>query len=111
MNEAGRQKSTKLSEILVKSETDLLGEWIQAQSGNLNSRTVSLIGESALREQSREFLASLRDALGKGAGSDITGPEWSPVREFLSDISQSRAKRGFTPAETALFVFSLKQPL
>jgi rsbT co-antagonist protein RsbR len=33
------------------------------------------------------------------------------VRELLSEISASRATLGFSPRETALFVFSLKQPL
>jgi rsbT co-antagonist protein RsbR len=33
------------------------------------------------------------------------------VRELLTDLSRSRAGRGFTPTETATFVFSLKEPL
>jgi rsbT co-antagonist protein RsbR len=30
---------------------------------------------------------------------------------MLADISRSRALRGFSPSETASFIFSLKQPL
>jgi rsbT co-antagonist protein RsbR len=33
------------------------------------------------------------------------------TREFLADLSRSRVKQGFTPSETAVFVFSLKEPL
>jgi rsbT co-antagonist protein RsbR len=33
------------------------------------------------------------------------------VRELLDRISESRAEQGFTPSETATFVFSLKEPL
>jgi len=33
------------------------------------------------------------------------------VRERLSELSQARARQGFSPSETATFVFSLKQPL
>jgi rsbT co-antagonist protein RsbR len=33
------------------------------------------------------------------------------VRAFLADMSAHRARQGFTPVETATFVFSLKQPL
>ncbi|HUN99147.1 MAG TPA: RsbRD N-terminal domain-containing protein, partial [Bradyrhizobium sp.] len=36
---------------------------------------------------------------------------FAPLREFLGDISRSRAVQGFSPSETATFVFSLKQPL
>jgi rsbT co-antagonist protein RsbR len=42
---------------------------------------------------------------------DINAPVWDETREFLSGISRSRAHQGFSPAETAIFVFSLKQPL
>ena len=30
---------------------------------------------------------------------------------MLADLSETRARQGFTPSETATFVFSLKQPL
>jgi rsbT co-antagonist protein RsbR len=33
------------------------------------------------------------------------------VRAFLAEMSTQRARQGFTPVETAMFVFSLKQPL
>ena len=33
------------------------------------------------------------------------------MRDILAGISRSRARQGFTPTETATFVFSLKQPL
>src|SRR5262249_23692953 len=46
-----------------------------------------------------------------GSSTDIMAPEWANVRELLNELSRSRARQGFTPAETATFVFSLKQPL
>lgn len=54
-------------------------------------------------------------ALGQGVehGSlrDPKGPAWSQMSEFLTDLSQRRAEEGSTPTETAMFVFSFKQPL
>jgi rsbT co-antagonist protein RsbR len=41
----------------------------------------------------------------------MAGPAWDFVREFLTGISRSRALQGFSPSETATFVFSLKQPV
>jgi rsbT co-antagonist protein RsbR len=38
-------------------------------------------------------------------------PEWGQVREILTGLSRSRAQHGFTPSETAMIIFSLKQPL
>src|SRR5262249_3502315 len=58
----------------------------------------------------REFLALLRHALATG-GVDVQHPAFERVRERLGDISRSRALQGFSPSETATFVFSLKQPL
>ena len=45
------------------------------------------------------------------AATDVSGPAWDGVREQLTELSRSRATRGFTPTETATFVFSLKEPL
>ena len=34
-----------------------------------------------------------------------------PTREVLSEVSRARGQQGFSPSETASFVFSLKEPL
>ncbi len=46
-----------------------------------------------------------------GRFDDITGAEWTTMRELLEDFSRARATQGFSASETAVFVFSLKQPL
>ena len=69
-----------------------------------------LLKENELREQSREFLKSFIDAAQAGT-EDVNAPSWKPAKEVLSSISRSRATQGFSPSETAMFVFSLKQPL
>jgi hypothetical protein len=51
------------------------------------------------------------EIIGGGNLTDITAPDWEPMRDFLAGISRSRATGNFTPTETATFVFSLKQPL
>ena len=47
----------------------------------------------------------------QSGGSDITSAPWSVARDVLGDLSRERVTQGFTPSETATFVFSLKQPL
>ncbi len=66
--------------------------------------------ETELVEQSRMLLQGIRHALETG-GTDVTGPAWSDVRELLNEMSRTRARQGFSPTETATFIFSLKQPL
>lgn len=64
-----------------------------------------------LEDQARTFLDALRRALAVGNVTDFSRPEWAQVLEFLTNLSKRRAEDGFTPTETAMFVFSLKQPL
>src|SRR5262245_32851527 len=69
------------------------------------------MNDTELQEQSHEFLGFFREALQGGDVSDVTGAAWTNTRELLGNVSRSRAQQGFSPSETATFVFSLKQPL
>ena len=69
-----------------------------------------LIKEGELREQSTQFLNLFQRALQAGEFDNFDSAVWAEVREFLSSLSRSRAKLGFSPSETAMFVFSLKEP-
>jgi rsbT co-antagonist protein RsbR len=100
----------RVARILEKHETQILSEWVDEQRKSLSSRS-ELIREEEAREQSRRMLAALRAGLGQGRTDDITAPGWSEARELLREISRSRTLLGFSPSETATFVFSLKQPL
>ena len=99
-----------LRKIIAQSQKDLLAQWVQAQLGATTLRG-DLMKESELRTQSRELLALLQASIGSGDLSQIEGSDWSAVRDFLAKVSRSRAQQGFSPAETATFVLSLKQPL
>ena len=101
---------SKLPEILREHETDILAEWMKQQLTSIGRRH-ELMKESELREQSAEFLRLLGSAAHNGNMAEIHGGSWNTVREMLARISRSRARQGFTPSETAAFVFSLKEPL
>jgi rsbT co-antagonist protein RsbR len=102
--------SSKLPEILKRHEDEILTDWMRHQ---LSSTTVrgNLIRENELREQSRAFLGSLREALESGKPNDLDGAAWSAAREFVTEMARTRARQGFTPVETATFIFSLKLPI
>jgi rsbT co-antagonist protein RsbR len=85
-----------------------LGEWIDRQTAWLGARKEH--ASSQLREQSRRFLAALGTAAATGNG-DVRSGAFAPMRELLAEISTERARQGYTPIETATFVFSLKEPL
>jgi rsbT co-antagonist protein RsbR len=103
-------RETRIPEIVQQYEAELLADWVREQLAASTLRP-DLMRESDLREQSGEFLGLLTRAIGAGDPTNMDAPEWTDVREMLASISRSRAEQGFTPSETATFVFSLKQPL
>ncbi|MGZ3391471.1 MAG: STAS domain-containing protein [Isosphaeraceae bacterium] len=99
-----------LPEVLANHEADLLADWIKEQAAGA-PRRAGTIRETELRDQSKEFLSLLKAAVKDGSLDDIKGAQWSGVRGMLTDLSRSRGVQGFSPSETASFVFSLKKPL
>src|SRR5262245_28018447 len=98
-----------IAELMSRHESDILSEWMRAQL--VDVKRSNLIDENELRRQSREFLGLLRAAVQNGVFDDISGRDWDDARRLLEDLSRSRARLGFTPTQTATFVFSLKEPL
>jgi rsbT co-antagonist protein RsbR len=98
-----------VAELVGGNEQTILPDWIELQkkAGILQTGRIT---ESELVSQSRDFLHLLRDGLAKG-GNDAANPAYGPAKQLLADISRTRAIQGFSPSETATFVFSLKQPL
>ena len=98
-----------LPRLVETHEADILRQWVEQQQ-RVAGRAGSM-GDAELRRQCAHFLDALRRALAADPTLDPQLPAWAPVREQLDQISRTRALQGFTPRETAMFVFSLKQPL
>jgi len=98
-----------LPEILRGEETALLAEWLKHQMSAAGM--AGRISEEELREKSRTFLRGFAEASQHENFTNIDAPEWSSVRDVLAEVSKSGARQGLSPAQTATFVFSLKQPL
>jgi len=104
------ERTSRLPQLLDRHEKDLLPAWLERLLSAVSARS-HLIDEGELREQCRQFLRHLRDAAQTGGVENTETSAWAAVREQLADLSQHRARQGFTPSETAIFVFSLKEPL
>jgi rsbT co-antagonist protein RsbR len=103
--------SLSLRDLIAKDPTGILSDWVAQQLAAVTLRR-DLINDAELREQSRRFLEAFAKSLeASRSGTDPSRPEWNDVRGVLSDVTRSRARLGFSPSETATFVFSLKQPL
>ena len=103
--------TTRLPEILAKCQSDILTDWLTEQVAILDHRHRAQLRESELRDQSAQFLSDVTAAAQSGDITNTSAPAWATVRDFLGSLSRSRARQGYTPSETASFVFSLKQPL
>jgi rsbT co-antagonist protein RsbR len=100
-------KPSRLPELIRAHETAILADWTARQLENIATRR-DLMNETELRRQSQEFLAAFVSAAESGT-MDMHAAAWAPVLEMLGRISRSRAAQGFSPSETATFVFSLKE--
>lgn len=93
----------------IRDQQDLvLKDWVAYQLSAVTLRR-DLLKEQDLREASRRFLDLFVTALEEG--TDSSAPSWKSAQDFLGELSRTRAQQGFSPSETAMFVFSLKQPL
>jgi rsbT co-antagonist protein RsbR len=99
-----------ISQLLRRRESEILAAWVRLQQQNLSLRN-NLQKSGDLEEQGRAFLRALLSALEAGGVDALTSSSWAPARDLVSDIARNRARQGFTPIETATFVFSLKEPL
>lgn len=101
-------KVSNLAQIITENQASLLDGWM---SGLLSKIRKDKASEGELRQQATQFLPLLAATLGKSVDTNIQSAEWAEIRQLLTEISQTRARQGFTPIETANFVFSLKDPL
>jgi len=98
-----------LHDLVSRNEGDIVQRWLDRQFASSSFRS-DRISKSELTEQARRFLGLLREAVAAGS-SDIHSSAWAGTRQMLQELSVSRAQQGFSPSETALFVFSLKETL
>jgi rsbT co-antagonist protein RsbR len=101
--------NTRLPQIIEKREKEIIDQWLTQQQAT--GRKLTGTEREQANRQSREFVRALKQALERNSTGDVSGPEWTAVRDFLLDFTAQRAKDGYSPKETAGFIFSLKLPL
>jgi rsbT co-antagonist protein RsbR len=98
-------------DILTQEEPAILAGWLRRQADAARR----LGDDPEIPTLSRDFLRRLRavaqTAMQDGRAPDLNAPAWSEVKDWLGDFSRQRARQGYSPSETATFVFSLKHAL
>jgi rsbT co-antagonist protein RsbR len=98
------------AQLLQSKKKTILENWMQNQLADEGLRN-DLISNEELQKQSDELLNGLSRAMASGNTDNIYAVEYEPVTEILNDISITRARQGFSPRETGMYVLSLKQAI
>jgi rsbT co-antagonist protein RsbR len=89
--------------LLQQNEEALIGDWTDRVATSSRGR----LSHAELRRQVHELHRAIVAALEAGA-TDLDVDSAAELRALLSDLSQMRARQGFTATETAISVFALK---
>ncbi len=100
-----------LAAVLRQHEGKVLQDWTGALQEGRRHGGPGGGSDHDTQAQARGFLAAFAAAIRRSSDGDLSGTDWDNVRALLTELSRDRAIAGFSPSETATFVFSLKQPL
>lgn len=101
---------TDVAKLLQKKRKEILENWMNNQLADSSLRE-DLMSNEQLREQSTELLDVLLKSLSQKNITETQSGDFEAVYEILAGISISRARQGFSPRETGVFVFSLKDAI
>ncbi|MEU6388077.1 STAS domain-containing protein [Streptomyces sp. NPDC046939] len=102
-SEIGAQR---LHELLTKQREEFVATWVRTVGATLHGR----LSDAELARELGELYDALANAVAAG-GLAGRGSAFAEVRSLLVELSRNRARQGFTPTETAVSVFALKQVL
>ncbi|WP_433375562.1 STAS domain-containing protein [Streptosporangium sp. CA-115845] len=95
--DAGRRR---IEELLQGHEERVFKRWLEVAGSSAGGQ----VDRGGLAEQLRELYQALRRSFGDSG-------DLSDLRGLLAELSRDRARQGFTPTETAIVVFGLKEAL
>jgi rsbT co-antagonist protein RsbR len=93
--------------VLQKKKKMILEQWMKNQLSDASLRE-DLISNEDLRIQSEELLDAFIGSLSDDNIDEPSSSGFDRVNDILAGISISRAKQGFSPRETGVYIFSLK---
>jgi rsbT co-antagonist protein RsbR len=96
-----------VARVVSENRQSILSEWLGYLKAAGGSAAVRM-KDAELQQQCSQFIDLFIQGADGGA-NDVRADKG--MRDMLSDISRARAIQGFSPTETAVFIFSLKRPL
>jgi rsbT co-antagonist protein RsbR len=93
------ESQRKMAEFLRSNSDKVLNRWVETAAPSVGDR----VPEAELRRELEELYALITRAID---GEDLSAA--GELRAVLAELSRSRARLGFSPSETAVAVFCLK---
>jgi rsbT co-antagonist protein RsbR len=101
---------TDIFPILQKKKQQILEAWINGQLANEILRD-DLISNDESRHQSEELLGAFLNRLAMQKNGVSPDNDFDPVMDLMETLTLNRAKKGYSPRETSIYLFSLKEAL
>jgi rsbT co-antagonist protein RsbR len=98
-----------LASLLHERREQVLDAWVQAQARKLERRS-GRRPDADVRAECTALLDALQSAVASDS-IDVKSPEYAEVTRLVDFMSKDRARQGYSPTETAVAVFSLKDSL
>jgi len=95
---------------LKASKQQILEQWLGTQSSETEYSS-NFNTQEELKAQSSELVDLLLATLNENSLRDFSAPELEPLTDYISSLTISRARQGFSPRETATYIFTLKDAL
>ncbi|MFC4031092.1 STAS domain-containing protein [Streptomyces polygonati] len=96
----------RLAGLLTDRRDELIARWVTTVTTTLAGRLTAAEAERELTE----VYDAVTAAVAQG-GLSTRGEHFAETRGLLAELSRNRARRGFSPTETAFGVFALKEVL
>jgi rsbT co-antagonist protein RsbR len=102
-----KPEQRRIAALLADRRDEILNLWIKERLEADEFRD-ELISKKDLRQQSRQVLDMLVQAIEDSGGADFDHQAFDDLRAYLNEISHMRAVKGYTPMENATYVLSLR---
>ncbi|KGE13179.1 STAS domain-containing protein [Sphingobacterium deserti] len=100
----------EIVQVLKKRKQNVLKLWLdkQAHDAALNGNPFD---EGEINDYVEKLVDTFVDSIENSNIDDIKSADFDAVIELLREVSFKRARQGFSPRETGLFIFSLKESI
>jgi rsbT co-antagonist protein RsbR len=98
-----------LAKILNDNQEALLDGWLSGMLSRMVRRDKA--AEADIRQHASRFIPQVIKAIEKAQSYDFDHSAFAEVRAQLAEMSAARVRQGFSPTETAQFIFALKEPV